>query len=336
MHAWIYDSRSSSRLEATLHFDETTLFIESEHGSYTYDLAAVTFSPRLGNMPRSIYLPDSRVCETQENDTIDALLKHMGRDRSSSLLHFLESKIRYLLAAIAITALFSYLFIVFALPLLAKETAQKLPAAMVYRLDASTLATLDKTLLKPSTLPLARQNALRDYFLHYVDTTQEWPKVRILFRSGGKVGANAFALPDGSIVFTDDLITMAKDDKELLSIFFHELGHVQKRHALQTVLQDTAFYLLLSSITGDVTAASSAFALLPTMLVESSYSRNMELEADDYAYEMMQRNHIEHKYFASIMTRLVQDTNESNTTIMRYLADHPLAQFRIDRFQKGE
>lgn len=336
MHVWIYDSRSSSRVEGTLNFDETTLFIESEHDSNTYDLAAITFSPRLGNMPRSIYLPDSRICETQENDAIDALLKCIGRDRTSSLLHFLESKFRYLIAAIAITALFSYLFIVFALPTLAKETAQRLPASMVYRLDASTLATLDKTLLKPSALSQIRQDELRNYFLHYVDTTQEWPKVRILFRSGGKVGANAFALPDGSIVFTDDLIVMAKDDRELLSIFFHELGHVQKRHALQTVLQDTAFYLLLSSITGDVTAASSAFALLPTMLVESSYSRNMELEADDYAFEMMQRNHIEHKYFASIMTRLVQDTNESNTSVMRYLADHPLAQFRIDRFQKGK
>ena len=336
MHVWIYDSRSSSRVEGTLNFDETTLFIESEHDSNTYDLAAITFSPRLGNMPRSIYLPDSRICETQENDAIDALLKRIGRDRTSSLLHFLESKFRYLIAAIAITALFSYLFIVFALPTLAKETAQRLPASMVYRLDASTLATLDKTLLKPSALSQIRQDELRNYFLHYVDTTQEWPKVRILFRSGGKVGANAFALPDGSIVFTDDLIVMAKDDRELLSIFFHELGHVQKRHALQTVLQDTAFYLLLSSITGDVTAASSAFALLPTMLVESSYSRNMELEADDYAFEMMRRYRIKHKYFASIMTRLVQDTNESNTSVMRYLADHPLAQFRIDRFQKGK
>ncbi|HZF69733.1 M48 family metallopeptidase [Sulfuricurvum sp.] len=336
MHAWIYDLHSSTRVEAALRVDETTLFVESDQGQDAYDLASVTFSPRLGNTPRSIYLPDSRVCETQENDTIDALLKRIGRDRSSILLHFLESKIRYLLAAIAVTALFSYLFIVFALPAIAKEAAQNLPASMVYRLDASTLATLDKTLLKPSTLPQTRQDALRRYFLRYVNTAQEWPKVRILFRSGGKIGANAFALPDGSIVFTDDLIAMAKDDRELLSIFFHELGHVQKRHALQTVLQDTAFYLLLSSITGDVTTASSAFALLPTMLVESSYSRNMELEADDYAYEMMQRYHVEHKYFATIMTRLMQDTNESNTSVMRYLADHPLAQFRIDRFQKGE
>jgi len=334
MHAWLYDTRSSSKTEVTLYFDETTLFVESDQGQNAYDLASVTFSPRLGNTLRSIYLPDSRVCETEENDAVDALLKRLGRGQINNLLHFLESKLRYLFAALVVTALFSYFFIVFALPSIAKETAQNLPASMVYRLDASTLATLDKTLLQPSVLSQKRQNTLREYFLRYVDTTQKWPKVRILFRSGKQVGANAFALPDGSIVFTDDLVALAKDDKELLSIFFHELGHVQKRHALQSVLQDTAFYLLLSSIIGDVTAGGSAFAVLPTMLVESNYSRDMELEADDYAYEMMYRHRIEHKNFVAIMSRLMQETHESNTTSMRYLSSHPLTQFRIDRFRK--
>lgn len=334
MHVWIYDTRNSSRAEGEVRFEETTLILESARGTDTYDLAAVTFSPRLGHTPRSIYLPDDRVCETSENDAIDALLKRLGRDRTSGLLHFFESKLRYLLAAIAVTALFSYLFVAFALPALAKETARKLPASMVYQLDASTLSTLDKTLLSPSALPQTRQDALRRYFLHYTDTAQAWPKIQIFFRSGKKVGANAFALPDGSIVFTDDLIALAKNDQELLSIFFHELGHVQKRHALQTVLQNTAFYLLLSSLTGDVTAASSAFALLPTMLVESSYSRDMELEADDYAFEMMERYRIEHQHFAAIMTRLMQQSGEHNSTILTYLSDHPLAQSRIERFQK--
>jgi Zn-dependent protease with chaperone function len=334
MHAWLYDTYSSSKTEVTLHFDETKLFIESVDGNQTYDLEELTFSSRLGNTPRFIYLPNKRVCETQENDAIDAVLHRIGRNSAIRILHFLESKLRYLVAAVAVTALVSYLFVLYGLPSIARETARKLPASMVYHLDSSTLATLDKTLLKPSTLPKERQDALQHYFLHYVDATQEWPKVHILFRSGKEVGANAFALPDGTIVFTDDIIALAKNDKELLSIFFHELGHVQKRHALQSVLQDTAFYLLLSSITGDVTTASSAFALLPTMLAESHYSRDMETEADDYAYEMMKRHGIEHHYFVSIMTRLMDKIPDSNSNTLNYLSDHPSTQSRIDRFKK--
>jgi len=334
MEAWLYDTRSSARVKVILRFEEGKLWVEGTQSREGYDLKTLTFSPRLGNTPRSIYLPDNRVCETEDNDAIDAVLKHSGVGRMSMQLHFLESKLRYLVAALVVTGAFSYLFVVYGLPALAKQTARKLPASVVYQLDANTLATLDKTLLKPSALHKERQEGLKRYFLHYVDSTQEWPKVKIFFRSAPEVGANAFALPDGSIVFTDDLITLAKDDRELLSIFFHELGHVQKRHALQTILQDSAFYLLLSAITGDVTAAGSAFAVLPTMLVESSYSRDMEVEADDYAYEMMRVRHIEHKHFAAIMSRLMKQTHESNSSALSYLSDHPSSQLRIDRFQK--
>lgn len=336
MEAWLYNTQNSSRSTVKLSFDETTLSIESEEGDKRYDLDSLTFSPRLANTPRLIYLPDNRVCETQENDAIDELLKHLGRSGGNHLLHFFESKLRYLFIALAVTGAFGYLFVVYALPVLAKKTAQELPASLVYRLGDSTLVTLDKTLLHPSKLPLKRQTELRDYFRHYSDSKQDWPKVQVLFRSSAEVGANAFALPDGSIVFTDDLISLAKDDKELLAIFFHELGHIQKRHALQSVLQNTAFYLLLSSITGDVTAAGSAFATLPTMLVESSYSRDMEIEADDYAYEMMKHHHIEHKFFVSMMSRLMEKNHESNSSAMGYISDHPLTQLRIERFQKED
>lgn len=337
MEAWLYDTRSSARTKVILRFEGGKLWVESAQNRDSYDLDTLTFSSRLGNTPRSIYLPDNRVCETQDNDTIDIVLKDNGVGRGNLLLHFIESKFRYLLAAIVVTGAFSYLFVVYALPSIAKQTARELPASMVYQLDASTLATLDKTLLKSSVLPKERQEALRGYFLSYVDSTQKWPKVKIFFRSAPEVGANAFALPDGSIVFTDDLIRLSKDDKELLSIFFHELGHVQKRHALQTVLQDSAFYLLLSAITGDVTAAGSVLAVLPTMLVESRYSRDMEIEADDYAYEMMGMHHVDHKHFAAIMSRLMKQTHEGNSSVMSYLSDHPSSQLRIDRFnQEGK
>ncbi len=333
MHAWLYDTRSSGRTMVTLRVEGSTLVVDTSDATASYPLETVTFSPRLANMPRSIYLPDNTVCETRDNDAVDALLKNLGRDRMGNLLHFFESKLRYLVGAIIITAAFSYLFVTYGLPLLAKEVALKIPASLVYRIDHSTLSSLDKMILKPSKLSQERQDELRRYFLQYVDTAREWPKITLLFRSG-EVGANAFALPDGSIVFTDDLVALAKNDNELLSIFFHELGHVQQRHAMRTLLQDAAFYLLLSSITGDVTAAGNAFATLPTMLVESSYSRDMELEADDYAYEMMQNHHIAHQNFVTIMTRLMEQMHESDDSAMQYLGSHPLTRLRIERFEK--
>lgn len=334
IQARLYDKKSSNFRDITIDADKDYLYIQDVYRRDRFDLKETTFSSRLGNTPRLIYLPNGDMCESSDNDSIDKLLKNARRDTLSSFLHLLEQKRRYFILALFITILSVYGFISYGLPILAKSAAQSLPDSVVYRIDESTLKSLDSTILKPSNLPQTRQQELSSYFLKYVDKTKKWPNIRIYFRSGKEIGPNAFALPDGTIVFTDELVKLAKDDRELLSVFFHELGHVHKRHALQTVLQDSSFYLLLSALVGDVTSAGSVFATLPTLLMQSAYSRDMEIEADDFAYDTMRSNHIDPVYFTAFMSRLMKTTGEDNGTVMQYLSDHPLTQFRIERFQQ--
>jgi Zn-dependent protease with chaperone function len=331
MQARLYNARTSEQVAVELRLTSAELFVDFGGSIRSYPLESVRFSDRLGNMPRSIYLSDGCVCETDDNDGIDAFLRELKRHRGSLILHHLESKLRYVVTALITTALFSYVFVLYGLPSIAEHVAHKIPAPVVYNIGTGTLQTLDKLLLQPSELAPARQKELSDYFMRYVNNDREWPKIRLAFRSG-RMGPNAMALPDGTIVFTDDLVNLAQNDAELLGVFFHELGHVQKRHAIRTVLQDSAFYLLISAITGDATSASSLLAALPTMLVESNYSREMEVEADDYAYAMMERYRIPHRHFAEILTRLLEHTPEPENERGEYLSSHPLTPSRIEKF----
>ncbi len=333
--ASLFDTQSSQRIEATLHVKPEALEIHTPNGSTTHPLDTLRFSQRLGNMPRTIYLSDGTVCETDDNDAIDAFLREHKRHGASLLLHTLESKFRYLLLSIVVTAAFSYAFVTYGLPAIAKYVAQELPAVAVYSIGSSTLKTLDASIFEPTELNTTRRDALQNMFARYIQKDREWPRVNVTFRSSA-IGANALALPDGTIVFTDDLVNLAKDDRELLGIFFHELGHVENRHALRTILQDSAFFLLLSAITGDASSASSVFSTLPTMLVESSFSRELEQEADDYAYKMMQRYEIDHEFFATIMERLMQSHPDSNDKISGYLESHPPTANRIARFRHSK
>ncbi len=336
MRATLFDTKSSRKIGVTLELGAETLRVVSETGTESYPADALRFSERLGQMPRTIHLPDGRVCETDDNDAVDAYLAAHQRDRFAALLHTLETNLRYVFAAFLATAIFSYLFVTYGLPLLADRAAANLPPALVYRLGSGTLATLDSHLLKPSELPDARREALRRTFLQYVDTGREWPRVRVLFRSG-KIGPNAFALPDGTVIFTDALVRLAEDDRELLGIFFHELGHIERRHALRTLLQDSVFYLLVTSVTGDVTMASSMLAALPTLLVENSYSRTMEREADDFAYDAMVRDGIPPEQFAAILERLMRYLpDEKEGDMMSYLSSHPLTLERIAKFRRAQ
>jgi len=104
-------------------------------------------------------------------------------------------------------------------------------------------------------------------------------------------------------------------------------------------------------ITGDVSAASSLIVAIPTVLLELSYSRKFETEADDFAFKFLQQQHIETHYFADIMTRLMElekeqadsglnvedgestQTNHMGEQMEQYLSTHPATQERVLRFQ---
>jgi Zn-dependent protease with chaperone function len=76
-----------------------------------------------------------------------------------------------------------------------------------------TLSTLDRIVLRPSGLTAARQAEIAD-LLHRVATAAGDPgRYRLELRDGGRIGANAFALPDGTVIVTDQLVRLAEVDE---------------------------------------------------------------------------------------------------------------------------
>ncbi len=60
------------------------------------------------------------------------------------------------------------------------------------------------------------------------------------FRASPIIGANAFALPGGIVIVTDQLMQLAEHDDEILAVLAHEIGHVKHRHVLRGLPQDSA------------------------------------------------------------------------------------------------
>ena len=63
---------------------------------------------------------------------------------------------------------------------------------------------------------------------------------------------------------------------ELSGILLHEIAHVELRHGLQTVVSQAGLAAIFLLLTGDVSVASSLVFVLPTFLLEASYSRKFE------------------------------------------------------------
>jgi len=121
---------------------------------------------------------------------------------------------------------------------------------------------------------------------------------------------NAFALPSGDIIVTDALAQLVENPDELDSIMLHEIGHVMERHGMRQVIEASTLSLVFSLMVGDVGGVAQLAAGIPVFLLQSSYSRDSESEADEFAFARMVELDMDPKHFAAIMRRLEATYNE--------------------------
>ena len=327
---YLYDGKTSAARQARLGMAANGQWIlEYGLGSHRFAFDAVTISSRLGNTPRHVAFPDGSRFETTDNEGIDTLLRSQQSEGASLWLHRLESRLRYVILAVAITMLFVWAMVVYGLPAAARVVAMQMPVAVSTTISDQVLAQFDERFFSASGLPESSQTRLQQRFDEVVARVEEPFAFQLLFRQGGKVlGANAFALPSGLIVMTDELVELAEHDDELVAILAHEVGHVVHRHGLRQVLQHTALGLILTYLTGDT---SSLVGALPVMLMQLGYSREFEREADRYALDYLRSAGIPPHRFADIMQRL-DHRHEEDSGIGNYLSTHPATSERIEPF----
>lgn len=94
---------------------------------------------------------------------------------------------------------------------------------------------------------------------------------------------NAFALPGGWIVVTDELIDEMESPDELAGVLAHEAAHVARRHVMAAQLREMGFSILLEFLIGGGSGAGQEIARTGATLESLRHSRSAEAEADEYA-----------------------------------------------------
>ncbi|MDF1592764.1 MAG: M48 family metallopeptidase [Desulfobacterales bacterium] len=335
-----YDGRTSAQTPAICRiYDSGAVRVEQlETGALLLSLPRLRIdtSGRLADTPRYLYFPNGEKFETDDNEAVDRLNAHFKRSSGLSLIHRLESRWPYVLTALLIMLLFLWGGIRYGVPFLAKIIAFRLPPSVFKVAGNQTLEFLDRSLLAPSQLEAIEQARLLTHFQSAI-TNHPDDKLTIQFRKGGKIGPNAFALPDGTIILTDEMVGLATDDDELLAVLVHEIGHVVHRHGMRTMVQDSLLGFALLAITGDVSGSSELFLGLPVLLTQLAYSRGFETEADQYALGYLRSHKIAPIHFAGLMRRIdrkrADPSGDSEKKWMNYLSTHPLTEKRLQSFE---
>lgn len=267
--------------------------------------SSITVSSRMGNTPRKLGLPDGSLLEATNNDQIDRILSatsHSGQ--RGTLASRLERSWGVVIGSLLAVVVCGFLFIRFGLPAGASYIAHKLPVSAHEQISQGTLQSLDRFLFAESKLSVAEQNEQLQSFqrlLEALPANEHTFKLHI--RRMHQV-PNAFALPSGDVVITDALVRLAANQQEVESVMLHEIGHVIHRHGLQQVIQGSAITLIATLALGDLSGLGQLMAGVPVFLLQSSYSRKAELQADEYAFERMQAMDIDTIHFANFIERM--------------------------------
>jgi Zn-dependent protease with chaperone function len=318
-----FDGRTSRA--HTVQFD-VVAGIAQLRGEVTRDCPTdqLRVSEKMQHVARRITYPDDAFVEIEDEAGIDDLLAEHGH--RESLVSRMQQSWRATLIAVFATVGVIIAGYLYGVPAASSILAKALPEKVERRLGQEALTLLDSKWFAPSALSLERQQNIIKGFQRLQPAYGSTPEYEILFRKS-RIGPNAFALPAGKIVITDELIHLLDDDEAINAVLAHELGHLHERHLAQRVIQSSLIGAATATLFGDV---SSTLAALPTLLLDLRYSRDAEREADDFAARMLQANGMPPSKLGLVFQKL--DDGESK--LPPYLSTHPSASERMERLHE--
>lgn len=325
-----YDGRSSARRDVRVRAYTTAIQIVAEGLRVDVPLAKLRLDPPVAGNRRIVHLPDGAQLQTDDGAAIERLFPSGGT--IEGWVHRLESRWPYALAAVALVAAFSWWGVVDGVPRAAKLAAAFVPKAVEAELGAETLEFFEGKLCGPSKLPPRRQEAVRERFARLTSGLDDGYAYRVLPRDCRRIGANAFALPGGTVVITDALVKLMRNDDQIEAVLAHEVGHVHNRHGLRMGLQAAGLAALAAAVFGDATSVLGLATALPVTLLQNGYSRDLETEADEYAFARLKQVGISPKAFAGALALLEKNqAKHSGGERSGYLSTHPATANRIAR-----
>lgn len=331
MDAWYFDGRSTRRHEVKLIAAPGLLTVQGEGWLRAEPLSGVQVSEPSGRAPRTLRFADGAYCEVLQGNVLNELLARLGFSESRVVRW--QGSWRYAAAGMALLAAVLGVTYFWGLPWVAEKVAAWIPRAAVVEMSDQLMRAFDGRVLSASHVPQERRARIEAAFEQWVASDPALTGSRLQWRRSPQIGPNAFALPDGRVVLLDELVALAGSDEEILGVLAHELGHVRHRHGLRQTIQSSVVSVVVASYLNDF---SSVLSGMGSLLLQSNYSREFELEADDYSAVLMNRSGNSPEALITMLARLERATQveqDSGDWLAGWVSSHPEVQERIARLR---
>lgn len=330
--AHFFDGRSAKAHPVRVRREGQAVRVVGHGIDRLFPLTEVRWPERTRHGPRVAELSGGAALQAVDGAAWDAFSAALGRGDSAVVRA--QQSWRWVLGSLgAIVVVLAALY-AWGLPALARGVVALTPERIDRAIGEHVLGTLDDQLLQPSALPADRQARVRDHFeaMLRAQPAGSVPAHRLEFRKS-RIGPNAFALPGGTIVLTDELVALAGDDLDAISaVLGHELGHVRHRHGMRMLVQVGALGAVASLVLGDF---SSILAGAPVILGQAAYSRDAEREADAESARMMRAAGISPLAMVRFFEKLAAKGDREPSLLGIAIGSHPADAERIEFFRRA-
>ena len=131
---------------------------------------------------------------------------------------------------------------------------------------------------------------------------------------------NAFALPGGQIVIFDGLLQVMEQPEELAAVLAHEMAHVLHRHGTEALIKSYSLSAIFGLLLGDY--GEGFLADIGRAMVDLSYSRQAEAEADERALDLLAAAGVSGTGLEMFFARLAEREG-SLSRRLSFLSTHP-------------
>ncbi len=315
MAARFYDGRSALSHDAEVRLEADALDIRADGQALVW---------RLADLIAEVEADQVRVSNRRERDTrlvlsVEEWTALIG-DRLDGRKRERRRREFWLVGGLAAVAGAVMLFVFVGVPILSGPVARATPVSMELRMGENFDAQVG------AIFPTCRNeegqrilSALGDRIAMGADTPFD-----IRVRAVEAPMVNAFALPGGPVLITDDLISEAESPDELAAVIAHEIAHVEMRHVMQAVWRDLGIGMLLDLVVGGGTGAGQQAVILAGQASDLTYSREAELEADTRGQALLHAAGLSSQGMAPFFDRMARaDGSGRLGEAVEFMNSHP-------------
>jgi Zn-dependent protease with chaperone function len=256
-------------------------------------------SERIASTPYRLEFPEGGLAVTSDHAAVEREFKLNPGAHWLARMERAAWAVALAMVGLFVAVYFAYQYVI---PKAASAVAERIPREAEAALGEATMPALDRFMFRPTKTDEATQRAIRAEFDHLAKVAEMSDVVKLEFRH---MAPNALAIPGGTIVVTDGLLRLFKNDKRLVgAVIAHEIGHIYHRHSLKHLLAGSASALIVGAIAGDVSGVSALVTTAPVILSSLAYTRESEAEADQYAFDLLRKAGRSPIDFADSMRRL--------------------------------